>query len=133
MSDAWVKAVSDDEEMSAAFGVLTNASADGITLVSASTSVAGMVELHEVVMKDGSMVMQPKEGGIPVPAEGEATLEPGGDHIMLMELGGTIEPGEVVTLELEFDDGSSITVDATAKEFSGADEDYNGGQSMDEG
>jgi hypothetical protein len=50
-----------------------------------------------------------------------------------MELGGTIEPGEVVTLELEFDDGSSITVDATAKEFSGADEDYNGGQSMDEG
>jgi periplasmic copper chaperone A len=133
MTDAWVKAVSGDEEMTAAFGVLTNASSDEVTLVSASTSAAGMVELHEVVMEDGSMVMQPKEGGIVVPADGSATLEPGGDHIMLMELDGAIEPGEVVTFELAFDDGSSVTVDATAKEFSGADEDYDGGQSMDEG
>lgn len=131
VSDTWVKAVT-DEEMTAAFGVLTNESDTDLTLVSASTPVAGMVELHEVVMKDGSMVMQPKEGGIPIPAGEDATLEPGGDHIMLMELSGPIEPGDVVELELEFNDGSSLTVDATAKEFSGADENYDGGDSMGE-
>ena len=70
------------------------------------------------------MVMQPKEGGIPIPAGGSATLEPGGDHIMLMDVTEPIKPGDVVELELELSDGSTITMTATAKEFSGADEDY---------
>jgi copper(I)-binding protein len=131
VSDAWVKAV--DSDMTAAFGTLTNNTDAEVTLVAASTSAAPMVELHEVVMKDGSMVMQPKEGGIPIPASGSATLEPGGDHIMLMDVTEPIEPGDLVELELELSDGTTVTMTATAKEFSGADEDYNSDSSMDDG
>jgi periplasmic copper chaperone A len=130
-SDAWVKAV--DSDMTAAFGTLTNTTDDEVTLVAATTDASAMVELHEVVMKDGSMVMQPKEGGIPIPAGGSATLEPGGDHIMLMDVTAPIEPGDVVELDLELSDGSTITMTATAKEFSGADEDYESDSSMDDG
>ena len=90
-----------------------------------------MVELHEVVMKDGEMVMQPKEGGIPIPAGGSATLEPGGDHIMLMDVTEPIEPGDVVELDLELSDGSTLTMTAIAKEFSGADEDYSPSRRLD--
>jgi copper(I)-binding protein len=122
VSDAWVKAV--DSDMTAAFGTLTNNTDEDVTLVAATTDASAMVELHEVVMKDGEMVMQPKEGGIPIPAGGSATLEPGGDHIMLMDVTRPIEPGDVVELDLELSDGSTITMTATAKEFSGADEDY---------
>ena len=32
-----------------------------------------MMEIHEVVDKDGAMVMQPKEGGLVVPAGGTAS------------------------------------------------------------
>lgn len=131
VSDAWVKAV--DSDMTAAFGTLTNNTDEEVTLVAATTDASAMVELHEVVMKDGSMVMQPKEGGIPIPAGGSATLEPGGDHIMLMDVTAPIEPGDVVELDLELSDGSSITMTATAKEFSGADEDYESESSMDDG
>jgi copper(I)-binding protein len=133
VTDAWVKAIPADEEMTAAFGVLTNESDEDVTLVSATTPAAGMVELHEVVMKDGEMVMQPKEGGITVPANGTSTLEPGGDHIMLMDVTDPIEPGDVVELELEFSDGNTLTMQATAKEFSGAEEDYQSGDSMGDG
>ena len=126
--DPWVKAV--DSGMTAAFVTLTNTSDSDLVLVSASTPASSMVELHEMAMKNGEMVMQPKEGGIPLPAGGTATLEPGGDHIMLMDVAEPIQPGDVVSLTLTFDDGSTLDVDAVAKEFSGADEDYSGGDSM---
>lgn len=127
-ADPWVKAV--DSGMTAAFVTLTNASDSDLVLVSASTPASSMVELHEMTMKNGEMVMQPKEGGIPVPADDTATLEPGGDHIMLMDVAEPIQPGDVVSLTLSFDDGSTLGVDAVAKEFSGADEDYSSGDSM---
>jgi periplasmic copper chaperone A len=127
MSDAWVKAV--DGGMTAAFGVLSNTGEADATLVAASTPAAAKVEIHEVVMgEDGDMVMQPKEGGVVVAAGGSATLEPGGDHIMLMDVTGPIMPGDEVTLTLEFSDGSTLDVTATAKEFSGGNEEYMPGQ-----
>jgi len=121
-SDAWVKAV--DSGMTAAFLTLTNSTGKDVTLVKASTPAAGMVELHEMAMQDGQMVMQPKEGGIPINAGGSATLEPGGDHIMLMELTGPIAAGDVVTLTLTFGSGETLTVEATAKDFDGGNESY---------
>ncbi|WP_341853970.1 copper chaperone PCu(A)C [Brachybacterium sp. GPGPB12] len=83
--DPWVKAA--EEGMTSAFGTLTNATGRALQLISASTPSAGMVEPHET-MGDGSggMSMQEKEGGFPVPDGGELVLEPGGDHLMLMDL-----------------------------------------------
>lgn len=123
VSDTWVKAV--DGEMTAAFGVLDNSGDADATLVAASTPAAARVEIHEVVMGEGGeMVMQPKEGGVVVSAGSSVTLEPGGDHLMLMDVTGPIEPGDEVALTLEFADGSTLDVTATAKEFSGGNEEY---------
>ena len=123
ITDAWVKSA--EEGMSAAFGVLGNDGAADVTIVSASTEASPMVELHETVANDaGEMVMQPKAGGIPVKAGGSATLEPGGDHIMLMELTGPVKVGDDVALTLTFDDGTTLEVTAPAKEFDGGNESY---------
>lgn len=122
VTDAWVKATTDG--MTGAFGVLTNDGTTDATVVKATSDVAPRVEIHEVVMADGEMVMQPKEGGIVVPAGGSATLEPGGDHIMLMELGQPLEPGDELILTLEMADGSTLDVTAVAKPFTGGNETY---------
>lgn len=122
--DPWVKAV--DSGMTAAFVTLENDSDTEVVLMSASTPASQMVELHEMTVKDGQMVMQPKEGGIPIPAGDHVHLEPGGDHIMLMDVTEPIEPGDTIDLTLTFDDGSTLDVEAVAKEFTGADEDYSG-------
>ena len=95
--DPWVKAA--EEGMTSAFGTLTNATGRDLQLISASTPSSGMVELHET-MGDGSggMSMQEKEGGFPVPDGGELVLEPGGNHLMLMDLAAPLRPGDEVEI-----------------------------------
>ena len=121
--DPWVKAA--EEGMTSAFGTLTNATGRALQLISASTPSAGMVELHET-MGDGSggMSMQEKEGGFPVPDGGELVLEPGGNHLMLMDLAAPLRPGDEVELTLQCEDGTELVVTATVKDFAGAQEHY---------
>lgn len=123
MTDPWIKSAT--EGMTAAFGTLVNSGDSDVTIVSATTDVTDVMELHETVQNDdGAMAMQEKDGGFVVPAGGEHELAPGGDHLMIMDLLRPVEPGEAVTLTLTFDDGSTTDVEATVKEFTGADENY---------
>ncbi len=73
---------------------LTNPGDSDIQLTSATSPVAGTVQLHEMATKDGRMVMQEKAGGIKVPATSHTHLSPGGDHIMLMGLKQALKPGD---------------------------------------
>ncbi len=122
MADPWVKA--QDTDMTGAFGVFSNPSDSDITIASASSPSAGMMEIHEVVDKDGAMVMQPKEGGLVVPAGGSATLKPGSDHLMLMKLPAPIEAGDEVEITVVCDTGGSLTWMSVAKPFEGGAEPY---------
>jgi copper(I)-binding protein len=123
VADPWVKAVQ-DETMTGAFGMVTNPTDGDITVVSASSPSAGMMEIHEVVDKDGAMVMQPKQGGLVVPAGGSAELKPGSDHLMLMKLSGPIEAGDEVEITAVCDSGGSLTWTSVAKPFEGGAESY---------
>jgi copper(I)-binding protein len=123
MEDPWVKAAT--EGMTAAFGTLTNDGDADITVVSAESGITDVMELHETVQgDDGSMAMQPKEGGFTVPAGGRHELAPGGDHLMVMDLGRPLQPGETVTITLTLADGTTTDVECTVKSFTGADEKY---------
>lgn len=123
MRDPWVKSAATG--MTAAFGTLVNAGDSDITVTAATSDVATTTELHETVQNDdGAVAMQPKGGGFTIPAGGEHELAPGGDHLMLMDLGRALKPGEAVTIRLELEDGSTTEVDATVKKFTGADEKY---------
>lgn len=121
-TDTWVKAT--DTEMTGAFGMLENTGASEVTVTAASSPSAGMMEIHEVVDKDGAMVMQPKVGGLVVPAGGTATLKPGSDHLMLMKLPAPIEAGDEVEITVTCDDGGSVTWTSVAKPFEGGEETY---------
>ncbi|HYO85336.1 MAG TPA: copper chaperone PCu(A)C [Dermatophilaceae bacterium] len=122
VADPWVKA--QDKDMTGAFGVFTNPSDVDITITEASSPQAGMMEIHEVVDKDGAMVMQPKEGGLVVPAGGEGVLKPGSDHLMLMKLPAPIEAGDEVEITVVCDTGGSVTWTSVAKPFEGGAESY---------
>ncbi len=83
-----------------------------------------MVELHETVKNDtGAMQMQPKAGGIVIPAGGTHLLEPGADHVMLMMLTGPLETGTTTTLTLSTSDGD-VTLTVPVRAFTGAQESY---------
>ena len=126
MTDAWVKSA--EEGMSAAFGELQNTGDQDVTIVSATSEASTMLELHETVANDaGELIMRPKEGGFVIPAGGTLSLAPGGNHIMLMDLVSPLTAGAEATFTLTFSDGSVFTFTAPVKDYSGANENYEGG------
>ena len=123
LTDQW--ASSAESGMAAVFGVLTNTGHHDAVVVSGTSDVAGRVEVHEVVPDaTGSPVMRPKEGGLTVRAGASHDLVPGGDHLMLMDLGSPLTPGSDVSLTITFEDGSTLPVTAQVRDFPGADEEY---------
>ncbi|MET4224266.1 copper chaperone PCu(A)C [Oerskovia enterophila] len=124
-TDPWIKAA--DSGMTAAFAVLHNDGDQDVTVVGA-TSDLSPVQIHEMATDDsGAMVMREKEGGLTIPAGGERAFQPGGDHLMLMELSSPVEPGAEYEVTLELSDGSTLVVMAPARTFAGAKEDYDEG------
>ncbi|MEB7446503.1 copper chaperone PCu(A)C [Arthrobacter koreensis] len=131
MTGAWAKAAEADG-MTGAFGTLENSGDEDLTIVAASSPAASTVELHEVAMDDdGAMVMREIEGGFVVPAGSDYLLEPGASHLMLMGLTDGLLAGGTVTITLELADGSTLDVDAVAKDFAGGNESYGSGEGHD--
>lgn len=120
--EGWIKAAEDG--MTGAFGTLHNHTGSDLRITGAQSAVAGSAELHETASDDGgSTLMQEKEGGFLVPADASLSLEPGGDHVMLMDLQEPILPGDEVTITLLTDAGE-VEATVVAKEFTGAQEEY---------
>ncbi|MGO3328649.1 copper chaperone PCu(A)C [Gordonia sp. (in: high G+C Gram-positive bacteria)] len=127
VTQPWIKATDDpavDNGMTSAFAVIENSSDHDIRIVGASSDAAKMVELHEVVESGGTTSMREVEGGIVVPADGSVTLDPGGEHFMLMGVSQPIRSGDVATITARFDDGSTETIQALARDFDGNQENY---------
>lgn len=121
--DAWVKSA--DQGMTAAFGVLVNDGRKDVRVTAATSDASPIMELHETVENEsGETVMREKEGGFVIPSGGEYILEPGANHLMLMDLERPVRAGEKVTFSLVMADGSSYEFSAVAKDYSGANERY---------
>lgn len=130
IKDAWVKA--EEAGMTAAFGIIHNGTDADVTITEVTTAISTTSELHLTVDNGaGSMVMQEAPDGFTVEAGGEFVLEPGGKHLMLMELTEPIIAGDEVGFELVLEDGSTVEFVAVAKDYSGANESYDHGDHSD--
>lgn len=109
--NAWARAVPQGAPNSAVFGLLVNLSGEQYTLLSASSDAAEAVELHEMLMGENDvMQMRPVEGGFVIPPNSYLALEPGGLHIMLINLKHPLEAGGQVNLLLNFQHVGEIAV-----------------------
>ena len=123
IEDAWVRASDYSAEaggMTGVFAKITNRGNGTVTLVGGSTEAAMMVQTHEVV--DGQM--QEKKGGIDIHVGQTLPLEPGGKHIMLMNLTKPSVVGDKITFTFKFEGADPQTFTLTAKESEGGDETY---------
>lgn len=110
--------------MTAMFGTLRNTSGSALTVTGGSSPLAGKVELHETVKTDtGAMQMQQKQGGFTIPAGGTFVLEPGANHVMLMDLAGPVPNGSQASVTLTTSAGE-VTLTVPVRAFSGAEESY---------
>lgn len=109
----WVRATVPQQRATGAFMQLT-ASADS-RLVAAQSPVAGVVEIHEMVLERDVMKMRAIPG-LPLPAGQAVALQPGGYHVMLMDLKTQVKPGVPVPLTLVFEhaNGTRETLEVQA-------------------
>ena len=132
ISDSWVRSsdMSSSGGMTGMFMEINNPTSSDITLIGGSSD-AGMVEIHETVMADDGMQMQEINGGIEIPSGGTVVLQPGGLHVMIMNLKSDVLAGDEVTVDLEFDGHPNVSVTATAKPSEAGDEEYHSDMDME--
>ncbi len=115
VEDAYTRATPPHVKNSAAFMKLKNNSDKDISLLSASSDVSNITELHTHGKKDGVMKMYqvPK---IDIKAKSSTILKPGGFHIMLIGLKNkSLKEGQKANLVLNFSNGEKIKVIAPVK------------------
>ena len=78
-------------------------------LISASSPVAGEVQLHEMAM-DGNVMKMRQVKDIALPAGGAVELKPGGLHLMFMNIKAPLAAGETVPVKLKFAKAGEVEV-----------------------
>jgi len=113
VKDAWVRATVPQQVATGAFMQIV--SAGEARLVEVRSSVAGVVEIHQMAMQGDVMKMHAVPG-VELPAGKPVELKPGGYHVMLMDLKQTLKAGDMVplTLVVEGKDKKRETIDIKA-------------------
>jgi copper(I)-binding protein len=94
-----------------AFMVIKNNGDKDVKILKADNPASKVTELHTHLNDNGVMKMRPVPF-IEIKAKGEAVLEPGGLHVMLIDMKTPLKEGDVVPITFAFDDGSSKKFDA---------------------
>lgn len=113
VKDPWVRSTVARQKSTSAYMEITAGRAG--RLLEASSPVAGTVEIHEMRMEKDVMRMRAIPA-LELPAGRPVTLEPGGIHIMLMDLKLQIKEGDKVpiTLVIELRNGNRESIELSA-------------------
>jgi periplasmic copper chaperone A len=106
VKDAWVRLPPPGSQVGAAY--LTLEPKLNMILTSAKSPVAKTVELHSMSMNDGVMQMRHLDK-LTLEAGKAVKLEPGGLHLMLIDLNKPLKIGDKVPLDLKFTHGKNST------------------------
>ena len=101
ISDNWVRATEDGQDVGAAYMTLT--SNTDTTLTSVESSVSDSIEIHSMTMDNGVMKMRMLDE-LALKAGKPTELAPGGYHLMLFDLKKALKAGEEVSFTLHFKD-----------------------------
>lgn len=96
--------------MGAFYFTVTNNGDDADTLVKIESDIAEVIEIHDVEMDDGVMHMVPMHDGVEVSPGESLVLEPGGYHVMLIDITRSLLDGEEFTATLHFENAGEVEI-----------------------
>ena len=114
VTDPWVREAPPGAKATAAYMTISNTSSRTVQLDSAASADFEMVEMHRTEMHDGMAHMK-KQTGIRIEAGKNVQLKPGDFHLMLMRPRRSLKAGDQCGLQLRFDNGESIAVQAIVR------------------
>jgi copper(I)-binding protein len=112
-SSSWVKLPAAGETGAMAFVAIENPTMYGIYVVSATADAAGKVELRDGG-QSGDARLKPVEF-ISVPAYDRIDMEPGGPHLLLLDLKRPLKEGDKIGLTIATDNAGTLEVTAVVR------------------
>lgn len=127
ITGAWARTSPSMASMGAAYMTIASAGGDRLLGASVDASIAAAAEVHEVVMEMGSdtsmsmgsdttmamnsgeMTMREVES-VEIPAGESVVLQPGGYHVMLIDLVAPLEVGSTFDVVLTFETAGDVVV-----------------------
>jgi copper(I)-binding protein len=116
VTDVW--GWSSTPDRGAVYFTVENTGAEADRLMGASSDAAGVVQVHETTMVEGTAQMSEVDG-VDIPAGGTVTFEPGGYHVMMMEIPEPLEVGSTIDVTVTFEGAGDIDVTAEIRAFTG--------------
>ena len=130
----WARTSPATASMGAAYMDITSSEGDQLVAVSVPASIAARAEIHEMVPADmatddsmdesmddgemdmdmGAMVMQ-QIMALDLPAGETVSLEPGGYHVMLIDLAEPLAEGDTFNVTLDFAEADDLTVEVVVR------------------
>ena len=101
--DPWARATVPGQKVGGVYMEIV--ARENLRLTGVKTAAAETAQLHQMKMENGMMRMR-SVPFLDLPAGKPVRLEPGGYHIMLFDLRGSLVPGQKLKIELTFEDAA---------------------------
>lgn len=117
----WSRATPKGASIGAGYLVIENrgSTVDRFLSVSVSPEIAGRTEMHEMTVSDGVMRMRPLPKGVELAPGKTAKFEPGGLHVMFMDLKRPLEKGQRIKATLHFEKAGAVEVEFVVEAIGG--------------
>lgn len=108
IANAWARATPPGVRTAAAYLTIAN---DGAAdrLLEAASPAARVLELH-THRSEGGLQRMVRLPDVALPAGGTVRFEPGGLHVMLIDIAAPLTPGMQIELTLRFENASPVTL-----------------------
>jgi copper(I)-binding protein len=116
VEDAWARPVPAAGGNGAVFMRLVNSGGEADQLAGGESLFAGSVEVHQTKMEEGVMKME-HIPGLEVPPKSEVILEPGGYHVMLIDVSQPLAVGDSLPITLHFEKSGEMELDVQVREM----------------
>lgn len=122
ITEAWARSTAPSAPAGAVYMHLESAVDDALVGASVPSSVAATVEIHETRATEDDMAADDGGGGmsgememapmdeLALPSGEVVVLEPGGYHLMLLDLAAPLESGTEIEVTLELEQAGKVTV-----------------------
>jgi periplasmic copper chaperone A len=107
----WSRETPKGAGVGAGYVVIENRGSAADRFIAFSTEIAGRAEMHEMAVVDGVMRMRPLPKGVEVAPGMSVRFEPGGLHLMFLDLRKPLVKGERFKVTLEFEQAGKVGVE----------------------
>ena len=106
----WLRIAGEQSITAAGYFELTNKLNEPIILIGAKADFAKIIEIHEMKIKNGVAKMRPINEGLTMEKSKTVEFKPMGLHLMFMGINQTLKKGEMIEVELIFENLPSVIV-----------------------